>query len=36
MIDAPVVARAMKTIELAMSLGRLPENWRKEERSEEK
>ena len=36
MIDAPVVARAMKTIELAMSLGRLPKNWRKEERSEEK
>jgi citrate lyase subunit beta/citryl-CoA lyase len=36
MIDAPVVARAMKTIELAVSLGRLPKNWRKEERSEEK
>jgi citrate lyase subunit beta / citryl-CoA lyase len=36
MIDAPVLARAMKTIELAVSLGRLQENWRKEERSEEK
>jgi citrate lyase subunit beta / citryl-CoA lyase len=30
MIDAPVVARAMKTIELAIRLGRLSEKWRDE------
>ncbi|MGD0340153.1 MAG: aldolase/citrate lyase family protein [Bacteroidales bacterium] len=30
MIDPPVVARALKTIDLAVSLGRLSGNWREE------
>ena len=30
MIDPPVVKRALKTVEMAVSLGRLPENWREE------
>lgn len=30
MIDAPVVARAEKTITLAVRLGLLPENWLEE------
>jgi citrate lyase subunit beta/citryl-CoA lyase len=30
MIDAPVVKRAEKTIQLALSLGKLNENWREE------
>jgi len=28
MIDAPVVARAQKTISIALKLGKLPENWK--------
>jgi Citrate lyase beta subunit len=35
MIDPPVVARALKTIELAVKLGRLSKKWREEEQSEE-
>jgi citrate lyase subunit beta/citryl-CoA lyase len=35
MIDPPVVARALKTIELALNLGRLSKNWREIEQSEE-
>jgi citrate lyase subunit beta/citryl-CoA lyase len=31
MIDPPVVARAEKTINLAVRLGMLPENWMEEE-----
>jgi citrate lyase subunit beta/citryl-CoA lyase len=31
MIDPPVVARAEKTITLAVRLGMLPENWMEEE-----
>ena len=30
MIDPPVVKRALKTVDMAVSLGRLPENWREE------
>ncbi len=30
MIDPPVVKRALKTVEMAISLGKLPENWREE------
>jgi hypothetical protein len=30
MIDHPVVARALKTIEVAVSLGRLSVKWRDE------
>ncbi len=33
MIDAPVVARAEKTISLAVRLGLLPENWIEEEKA---
>ncbi len=33
MIDAPVVARAEKTIKLAVRLGLLPENWIEEEKA---
>jgi len=32
MIDAPVVKRAQKTVDLAVSLGLLSENWREEKR----
>ncbi|MBU1937347.1 HpcH/HpaI aldolase/citrate lyase family protein [bacterium] len=31
MIDPPVVKRALKTVEMAISLGKLPENWREEQ-----
>jgi citrate lyase subunit beta/citryl-CoA lyase len=33
MIDPPVVARAEKTITLAVRLGLLPENWIKEDKA---
>jgi citrate lyase subunit beta / citryl-CoA lyase len=36
MIDAPVVVRALKTIDLAISLGRLSGNWMEEEHSDDK
>ena len=34
MIDPPVVARAQKTISLAVKLGRLPEDWKNESPAE--
>ncbi|MFH1011371.1 MAG: aldolase/citrate lyase family protein [bacterium] len=34
MIDPPVVKRALKTVELAVSIGRLPANWREVEANE--
>jgi citrate lyase subunit beta / citryl-CoA lyase len=36
MIDTPVVVRALKTIDLAISLGRLSGNWMEEEHSDDK
>jgi citrate lyase subunit beta/citryl-CoA lyase len=36
MIDPPVVARALKTIELAISLGKISGNWMEHEHSEDK
>jgi citrate lyase subunit beta/citryl-CoA lyase len=36
MIDPPVVSRALKTIDLAVSLGRLSKNWRDAEQAGEK
>jgi len=31
MIDAPVVKRAQKSIDVAISLGKISKNWREEE-----
>jgi citrate lyase subunit beta/citryl-CoA lyase len=35
MIDAPVVKRAQRTIDLAVSMGKLSKKWKEDYKSEE-